>query len=71
MEYDLPFEEYEPCKACDGYGWVDLMITNPDELEKWAKRLGQEFCIYGMNHCNKCNCTGLVVARVLEDLELE
>jgi len=71
IEYDLPFEYYDSCKACDGYGNVQLMITDEVELGKWAKRLGQEECFYGYNFCNKCNGTGLVVAKRLPDLELE
>ena len=69
IEYDLPFEEYEPCKFCDGYGSVNLMMTNLEELKKWAERLGLDKAFYGHNICNKCS-GGLIVSKVYDELEL-
>lgn len=70
-EYDLPFEEYDQCKICDGYGFVYLMMNDIVELERWAKRLGNDFAHIGCNPCNKCGGSGVVLVRILPKLELE
>lgn len=69
-EYVMVYEFYKKCKACDGYGGVHLHMNDPDELDKWAKRLGQDFAYCGYNTCNKCD-GGMTIEYILPDLELE
>ena len=70
-EYDFSFEVYKDCKACDAWGSLDLDITDPKKLEKWAKRLNIPEAFFGYNICGHCHGSGQVLDRILEDLELE
>lgn len=67
-EYCLPLENYENCVACDGYGGVNLMMTDEKELNKWAKKLDIPEAFYGYNTCNRC--LGGSIVTPMEELEL-
>ena len=72
IEYDLPFDEYERCPVCRGYGGVNLSGYGLDLLEQWQEKLKSPYpVVNGYNPCYNCNMSGRVYVCTLPELELE